>query len=864
MKKQIVLLLVLFLSISRLSVLAQKASASSLYSEAEKFFEKKDFNAALISINKAIEIKSDEPKYILLRAKCSDKLIIRKNAIDDYLKYLSFEKSDETVHLAIANNLFYSGKIIDSKKILSALVYKNPTKENLPDYYYNAVARKNKKGIVSELDVPKLSGKDELGVAQKLLSYCFLNTSEFDKALELSKKVIELNQKDFEAYHIKGNAEDSLRKYHEANASYTIAVGLLKQMPSNIPEISAFYKPYIASLAYSQHNEKIYNESVKNYRYCLSKDFYNNFSPRNDILHYRLALLYVDMNNYSEAINSINSAIGINVNYIDAYKLRAELYKKTGQLQSAINDYTKLILSFKIIEHNYAERGNCYVDLGKYSDAVKDLKEHLKLYPNDIANEEKFNFAKQKVYEENRESNPPKLRILKPKYEVETESIVVVYNKSEVVIHGEIWDESPIKSIKINGVEASYLQEQKNPSFKVVIPVSGKERVEFSITDDYNNVTNEVIKINWVEPKMKADFKVDMKGFVLADELKNKPVGKVLVKLLNEKGEVVQTTYTNEFGEFVFKELPPDVDYVISIDAKDTEFKDVRRFIITNDKGKESAVALNSEGTFKFEMLAYDFSSMSLMKVEDSDLSLDLTGKILTADDKRTPLLNLPLIAYNSKGEIVARTQTDEFGFFVFKQLPPDDNYVIEIDNSANSINFTQRILMTDTKGKVLKEIGVGSDGKFKFTILPADKLELSSFTAVDPWLKIRKLIEDKNEITIVENIYYESGKFLILPETETILDKVIVALEKNPDFIVEISSHTDSKASDDSNMKLSQKRADECVKYFISKGIDKTRVKGFGFGETKLLNTCGNNSDCSDLEHRKNRRTEFKIISKK
>jgi outer membrane protein OmpA-like peptidoglycan-associated protein len=171
---------------------------------------------------------------------------------------------------------------------------------------------------------------------------------------------------------------------------------------------------------------------------------------------------------------------------------------------------------------------------------------------------------------------------------------------------------------------------------------------------------------------------------------------------------------------------------------------------------------------------------------------------------------------------------------------------------------------MTDSKGNILKEIGVGADGKFKFVILPADKLELSSFAAVDPWLKIRKLVDDKNEITIVENIYYESGKFLILPEAETVLNKVITALEKNPDFIAEISAHTDSRAGDDVNMKLSQKRADECVKYIVSKGIDKSRVKGFGFGETKLLNECGNSSTCSDLEHRKNRRTEFKIISKK
>ena len=46
------------------------------------------------------------------------------------------------------------------------------------------------------------------------------------------------------------------------------------------------------------------------------------------------------------------------------------------------------------------------------------------------------------------------------------------------------------------------------------------------------------------------------------------------------------------------------------------------------------------------------------------------------------------------------------------------------------------------------------------------------------------------------------------------------------------------------------------------TKGITKDRIKGKGYGESKLLNDCGNKSECIEQEHQLNRRTEF-IITK-
>jgi outer membrane protein OmpA-like peptidoglycan-associated protein len=95
-------------------------------------------------------------------------------------------------------------------------------------------------------------------------------------------------------------------------------------------------------------------------------------------------------------------------------------------------------------------------------------------------------------------------------------------------------------------------------------------------------------------------------------------------------------------------------------------------------------------------------------------------------------------------------------------------------------------------------------------------------------------------------------------------MDKVISVMQSNKQLIVELSSHTDSKASDQFNLVLSKKRAQTAVDYLIAKGIDKKRLTAVGYGETKLLNKCTNNVECTDDEHKINRRTEFKINEQK
>lgn len=112
-----------------------------------------------------------------------------------------------------------------------------------------------------------------------------------------------------------------------------------------------------------------------------------------------------------------------------------------------------------------------------------------------------------------------------------------------------------------------------------------------------------------------------------------------------------------------------------------------------------------------------------------------------------------------------------------------------------------------------------------------------------------------------IENIRYDLNKWDIRPDAMKDLNSLVQILKDNPNIVVELGSHTDSRASDSYNLTLSQKRAEAAVEYIIKKGkIPANRITAKGYGETKLLNKCANDVACTELEHAINRRTEIRI----
>lgn len=364
-------------------------------------------------------------------------------------------------------------------------------------------------------------------------------------------------------------------------------------------------------------------------------------------------------------------------------------------------------------------------------------------------------------------------------------------------------------------------------------------------------------------PQLEGDDDLTIAGNLLYGENPSMPLANTKVNLVNDKGEIVQSVNTNAFGAFVFTNLPNDQNFLVKVDEMDTKLSPNTKIVITNKSGKEmQTTKAGNNGDFKFSFLAADKNTLKLMSVEDSELRFDLNGRLVS--DAKSPLANSVINLMNEKGEILQTVKTDVNGAFQFTNLPADQNMLFSLDESDTKLKTFTKLYLTDAKGNIIKEF-TRVNGKFKFSILPADQNKMGVVYVDDPWLKVLQLKNEakRDSLTIVENIYYNYGEYKILPEAEKTLDKVINIMKNDPQLAIELSSHTDSRSSSEYNMKLSQQRAKAAVDYMLAKGVSKDRISGKGYGESKLINKCADGVECTEEEHGKNRRTEFKISRK-
>lgn len=180
---------------------------------------------------------------------------------------------------------------------------------------------------------------------------------------------------------------------------------------------------------------------------------------------------------------------------------------------------------------------------------------------------------------------------------------------------------------------------------------------------------------------------------------------------------------------------------------------------------------------------------------------------------------------------------------------------------------FLVKILQSDKDGNFKTTVEAGQDysiivKKNDFLGTSAEVTTRGINTSQDITKNMLLAKKPKDPIRI-PNIQYEFDKSNILEGSKIAIDTTVFALmEANPELIVEIQSHTDSKGSDKYNEKLSQQRAESVVNYLISKGITADRLKAKGYGESKPI-ALNENSDGSDNPEGRaqNRRTDFKII---
>lgn len=230
-------------------------------------------------------------------------------------------------------------------------------------------------------------------------------------------------------------------------------------------------------------------------------------------------------------------------------------------------------------------------------------------------------------------------------------------------------------------------------------------------------------------------------------------------------------------------------------------------------------------------LLASLTAPVSEVKVEKAvaikSPQVTLLKGVITDEQTKQPLESSIELIDNTKNEVIATFSSNSTSGKYLVSLPSGKNYGIAVKRDGylfHSENFdipASADYQEVTKDVALKKIDVGKS-------------------------------------IVLRNIFFDFDKATIRPESANELERLIKLLNDNPSLRIELGSHTDSKGSDDYNLKLSDNRSKSVVDYLITKGIGAARLEAKGYGETKPIAT--NDTDAGRQE---NRRTEFKILSK-
>ncbi len=212
---------------------------------------------------------------------------------------------------------------------------------------------------------------------------------------------------------------------------------------------------------------------------------------------------------------------------------------------------------------------------------------------------------------------------------------------------------------------------------------------------------------------------------------------------------------------------------------------------------------------------------------------------------------------------------------------------VSEIESGQAIIGATVKLIGSDGSSVETKSDATGNyrfdftpDGKryvnanVSYTVSATMEKHLSDskdFTTVGievqtDFTKDLLLKEIKKEPIRLPDILYDLAAWDLKPQYQDSLAGLVKTLDQNPNLVIELGSHTDTRGDNKSNEILAQKRAQSVVDYLISKGIAGDRLVAKGYGENRPLisdkEIAGLKTEAEKEEaHQKNRRTEFKIL---
>ncbi len=617
------------------------------------------------------------------------------------------------------------------------------------------------------------------------------------------------------------------------------------------------------------------------------------------IAAFESAMKYYQSNNDEKAREEALRAIEKDANFAEPHLLIAEIYQSKKQTQEAINEYVKAItINPGYNLSNFYNIAMLEISIGKYEDAKKDFERFLKK-PN-------INPDSKETAERNLDNCNFAIEAMKHPVPFNPKNMGEAINSNlDEYFPAITADDQTFIYTRNNRNEQVALQED----FLVSKKVNGEWSPAVLIGNGINTSGNEGA------PALSADGELlffvacqdspdgsytgGRKGFGSCDIFYSQKVGNAWSKPynlgpnINTKNFESQPSFSadgktlyfvsNRAGGFggadiYFSTLREDGSWGIPVNIGNK----------INTPGKEESVFIHPDGKTLY------FSSNGHVGMGGLDIYMsrkdekgnwgapvNLGYPINTFVDDNSLLINgngdIAYFASNRPGGIGG---LDMYQFELYEAARPSKiNYVKgKVFDAKTKVPLGAHFELIDLETSKTMIISDANSGNGEFLVtLPIDKnyaLNVSQpgYLFYSENFSLKGLSDNSKPYTLdiplqpidtgnvveLKNIFFETAKFDLKPESKAELNKLVSFLVLNKTMRIELSGHTDNVGDKKSNQLLSQNRAKSVYDYLILNGIDAKRLSFKGYGDTrpKVKND-------SDSNRALNRRTEFKVIGK-
>ncbi len=409
-------------------------SFRKLKKAAEKFVENGKYEDAIEQYTHAIELKPTDINLYTSRGEALEAIERYEEAYADYEKAKVFEPNDEDV-------LYLLGRV-----------------SNKMGKYEQALAHLNHASRVAKREAKIYPEKVKT----------LLELEMYEQALKVSDTAMLFKEDDLNYYlrglvYVKLNndvlAEKDFDKALSKNKNYTDARLELANLLIRNGELE---------------------KAMENCSEVIRKD------DRNTDAYLTRSRIYVAQLDYPSAINDISRNILIDPENPEHYVDRGVYYQEFKQHPNAINDFSKAITLNSSEPDYYFKRANSYEEIMDYEKAAKDYSTITELSEFNMEARKLLSDAEIRLYEINREDDPPSVQIVSP--EVKETTVEVRGDAEKLIISGSIIEKSTLKSLIINGHESLFEKGSDGAyEFLANLDIEDADTICLVAIDDYDN-----------------------------------------------------------------------------------------------------------------------------------------------------------------------------------------------------------------------------------------------------------------------------------------------------------------------------------------------------------------------------------------